>query len=375
MTDQSLSRALLPTGIRDELPTLARQKACAVQAMLELFQGYGYWLVNPPLVEFASAATPRGALQALDASAQKMLAVRTDITPQIARIASTRLHAMPRPLRLCYAGDVLRASGSMLRPERQFTQAGIELLGCDAVSADAEVIGLAVQSLQMLGLKGVTVDICLPPLPEVLLDAQNASAQHRQVFLEALHSRDTGALIGLPDTLRQFGGLLLEQHGEARMVLPRLQTLSWPQTVRPWMQQLAELVTLLEKLALSDVRYSLDLAEQQGFSYHTGVSFSVFAEGVRGEAGRGGRYAVSGSGETATGFSLYLDPLLRALSSAARPSRLLVPFATERATVEKIREEGVVVFYHDDAPLSSQAAQAQECNGFWDSQQQQIIGV
>jgi ATP phosphoribosyltransferase regulatory subunit len=263
----------------------------------------------------------------------------------------------------------------MLRPERQFTQAGIEVLGCDAVSADAEVIGLAVQSLQMLGLKGVTVDICLPPLPEALLDAHNASDEQRQAFLEALHSRDIGALTGLPEALRQLGTTLVEQHGEAKVTLLRLQAQVWPEAISSWMQQLAQLVALLEKLALPEVRYSLDLAERQGFSYHTGISFSVFAEGVCGEAGRGGRYAVSGSRETATGFSLYLDPLLRALPPATRPPRILVAFATERAIMETLRQQGVVVFFHGDALPDQQAAQAQECNGFWNSQQQQIIWV
>ena len=107
---------------------------------------HGYERVKPPLVEFeenllsgAGAAMAQDTFRLMDPISQRMIGLRADMTPQVARIAATRLANAPRPLRLCYAGQVLRVKGSELRPERQVGQVGAELIGADAAAADVEV--------------------------------------------------------------------------------------------------------------------------------------------------------------------------------------------------------------------------------------------
>ena len=146
MMDDAPNPALLPAGLADVLPPHAETEARAIEAMAESFAAHGFQRVKPPLLEFeegllsgSGAATAEQTFRLMDPVSQRMMGLRADITPQVARIAATRLGAAPRPLRLSYSGQVLRVRGSQLQPARQFAQAGIELIGPDAADPFADV--------------------------------------------------------------------------------------------------------------------------------------------------------------------------------------------------------------------------------------------
>ncbi|WP_270935802.1 ATP phosphoribosyltransferase regulatory subunit, partial [Falsiroseomonas oryzae] len=178
MTDDPPSPALLPAGLADLLPPEAEREAALVEAMVEVFARHGYERVKPPLLEFedslfagSGAALAEQTFRLMDPVSQRMMGLRADTTPQVARIAATRLARTPRPLRLSYAGQVLRVRGTQLAPSRQLPQAGIELIGPDLPEADAEVAAVAVEALAAIGIGEPTLDITLPRLSPALLDA------------------------------------------------------------------------------------------------------------------------------------------------------------------------------------------------------------
>ncbi len=134
--DASTNPALLPAGLRDLLPPEAETEAAAVETLMEVFAQHGYERVKPPLLEFedslfagSGAAVAEQTFRLMDPDSQRMMGLRADTTPQVARIATTRLARAPRPLRLSYAGQCLMVRGSQLAPDRQIAQAGIELIG------------------------------------------------------------------------------------------------------------------------------------------------------------------------------------------------------------------------------------------------------
>ena len=134
---------LLPAGLADGLPPEAGHESLLVARLVARFAAQGYALVKPPLVEFEEsllngigAALREHCFRLMDPVSQRMMGVRPDMTPQVARIARTRLARAPRPLRLCYAGEVLRVRGTQLRPARQFEQVGAELIGASSAAAD-----------------------------------------------------------------------------------------------------------------------------------------------------------------------------------------------------------------------------------------------
>ena len=173
--------ALLPAGLRDTLPPDAGYAADLVQQLRACFAGYGYDWVEPPLVEFedtllegAGAPLAPETFRLMDPISQRMMGLRTDITVQVARIATTRLAKAPRPIRLAYAGDVLRVKGKQLRPERQFTQIGAELIGTEDAAADVEAVTMAIDGLTRLGVRKLSVDLTVPALVTQVLAALDA---------------------------------------------------------------------------------------------------------------------------------------------------------------------------------------------------------
>ena len=153
--DDPINPALLPAGLRDLLPPDAETEAASVEALMEVFAAHGYARVKPPLLEFADSllagaggAVAEQTFRLMDPDSQRMMGLRADTTPQVARIAATRLATAPRPLRLSYAGQCLLVRGSQLAPDRQIAQAGIELIGPDTPAADAEIVLVGAEALK-----------------------------------------------------------------------------------------------------------------------------------------------------------------------------------------------------------------------------------
>ena len=344
MTDYA-QLALLPEGLHDDLPPFAGHEARSIERLVAQFEAHGYERVKPPLIEFEEsllagpgAGVARHMLRLMDPISQRMMGLRADMTTQVARIAATRLKNAPRPLRLCYAGQVLRVRGSQLRPERQYAQAGVELIGAEGVAGDAEVVLLAAEALQALGIQDLSVDLTVPSLVPLLTQALGLAAAEGEAARQALDARDGAAVDNLAPAVRQQLGDLMRIAGPADSALKGLAGLALPAPARALYDHLAALVAYLGtgngKLTLT-----IDPGESRGFEYQTGVSFSLFASGVRGELGRGGRYSLAG-GESAIGFTLYLDSLMRAIPKATAVERLYLPFATSGERARQLRAEG-----------------------------------
>ena len=340
-------KALLPPGLGDILPPDAALEAAVVERLLATFAAHGYERVKPPLVEFeesllagAGADMAGQTFRLMDPVSHRMLAVRADMTPQVARIAATRLASAPRPLRLSYAGQVLQVKGSQLRPERQFGQVGAELIGATGAEADAEVVLVAAEALREAGVEHLTVDLNLPTLIAALVQGLGLDSELLPRLRSALDRKDEAAVATLALRGAEIIVRLMRSAGPADRSLPMLLALDLPDGAQEERQRLSEVVALV-RAAAPDLILTIDPVEHRGFEYHTGVSFTVFARGVRGELGRGGRYDI-GKGESSTGFTLYTDSLMRALPATDRRRRLYVPLGASATTAAALRREGWV---------------------------------
>ncbi|MGO1079327.1 ATP phosphoribosyltransferase regulatory subunit [Inquilinus sp. CA228] len=348
MTDAP-NAALLPEGFYDVLPPDAAQEAAVIERMMAVLGGHGFDRVKPPLVEFedtllsgVGASMARHTFRLMDPMGSRMLGLRADMTVQVARIARSRLAAAPRPLRLAYAGQVLQVRGTQLRPERQFAQVGAELIGGAQPAADAEAALLAVEALQAVGVDRLALDLTEPTLVPALLGALDVDGGAATALRHALDRKDAAAVAQHGAAAAAALGGLLAASGPADAALAALSGIDLPAVTRPILDRLAEVVRLIRASA-PELMVTVDFVEHRGFEYHTGVAFTLFARGARGEVGRGGRYRANGAeGEEATGFTLYMDTVLRAATPPQAPRRVFLPRGTARGEGAALRAEGTI---------------------------------
>jgi len=340
MTDPT--RDLLPEGLEDRLPPGAAAAARVERAALAAMDAYGYDLVRPPLIEFEKSMAERmdgfatrRMFRFVDPRSLRTLALRADMTVQVGRIAATGLAAAPRPLRLCYAGQVARIAGDQLDPRRESLQVGAELVGSDTVAAAAEIVELAIETLEAMGATGVSVDFTLPDLVDTLaseefpLEAWQVPDVRRE-----LDAKDAGAL-------KAAGGEaylpLLYAAGPFEEAVARLSRIDAKGALA---SRITGLKQIAERVA-GRARLTLDPSERHGFEYQSWFGFTIYADGVRGALGRGGTYRIGGSDEPATGFSLYPDELFDAVEAGTAPREaVFLPVGHDREAAARLRSEG-----------------------------------
>jgi ATP phosphoribosyltransferase regulatory subunit len=337
--------ALLPAGLRDLLPPDAETEASAVEALMTVFAAHGYQRVKPPLLEFEDSllagsgiAVADQTFRIMDPDSQRMMGLRADTTPQVARIATTRLASAPRPLRLSYAGQCLRVRGNQLAPDRQLAQAGVELIGHDSPEADAETVLVAAEALAAVNLTRVSFDLTLPMLVPSLLDDAGFKGPDRVALSRALDRKDAAAVARHGGPLVPALTDLLLAAGPADRALAALHQAKLPGLAGVLAERVAQTVAAI-RTAAPELRLTVDPVEFRGFRYETGISVTVYAPGRHEELGRGGRY-ISGDSEPATGLTLYPDSILRVAPPRQARPRVFLPFGTDRGLAASLRADG-----------------------------------
>lgn len=350
MNDPS-NKALLPAGMHDGLEPEAAQESEAARQLVRSFDAWGYGLVKPPLMEFEDSllsgngqAMAAQTFRVQDPVSQRMLALRPDMTLQVARIAHSRLSNAPRPLRLAYSGQVVRVKGSQQRTERQFAQVGAELIGAEGPAADVEVVLMAAEALQNAGVKNLSVDLGLPTLAPTIIDGLDLDGDTLAALNTALERKDAAGVQALADKLGDAAPALnaiLDAVGPARAALDKLSAIDLPGAAAEQRDHLKAVVDGI-LAARPDMVLTLDPVERRGFEYHTGVTFALFAKGVMGELGRGGRYSAGSNGhaEPATGLSLFMDTVMQALPTSEPRKCVCVPFGTAPQVTQDLRNDG-----------------------------------
>ncbi|HEX8486686.1 ATP phosphoribosyltransferase regulatory subunit [Sphingomonas sp.] len=368
-----MTLALLPEGLHDRLPPLADAAAALEARVLEAARLHGYERVDPPLAEFAEGLATRlkaggltDAVRYVDPISQSTIAIRPDITAQVARIAATRMAHHPRPVRLSYAGSVLRLRSPQLSPEREARQIGCELIGLDTVAAAAEVVAVAVEALAAAGAASPSIDFTLPDLVDTLAAGPLPVAPERIALLrERLDAKDAGGVAALAPAYLP----LVAAAGPFASALERLRAFDTTGALASRLDGLARIAA-----GLGDrITLTLDPTERHGFEYQSWLGFSLFAGGVGREVGRGGTYTIvheDGAEEAATGFSLFADPLVT-LGGTPDRRRLFLPLATLPADGAALRAQGwvtVAALEPDDT------AEAQLCTHVWAGGEARDIG-
>lgn len=333
---------LLPEGLGDRLPAAAAAAQVVRRALLDAFGSHGYDRIETPGIEFEKSLASRMAgvqvrrmFRFVDPASLRTLALRSDITVQVGRVAATSLAEAARPLRLCYAGQVVTIKGDGLDPARERLQVGAELIGNDSVAAAAEIVSLAIEALRAAGATGISVDFTLPDLVDTLAESAlplppgSIDAVRRE-----LDAKDAGGLVAA-------GGQaylpLLTAIGPFDLAIERLAAIDAGGALSSRIAGLREIASRVT----GKTRVTLDPSERHGFEYQSWFGFTIYGEGVAGALGRGGTYRILGRDEAATGFSLYPDPLIESLSTTPASENLLfLPLGHDGEAAARLRAIG-----------------------------------
>ncbi|HDP88644.1 MAG TPA: ATP phosphoribosyltransferase regulatory subunit [Thioalkalivibrio sp.] len=357
----NLDHWLLPEGIDEALPDEAERLEAYRRRLIDLYHAWGYELVMPPFIEYLeSLLTGTGhdldlkTFKLTDQLTGRMMGVRADMTPQVARIDAHRL-GRTTPTRLCYLGTVLNTRSDGFGGTRSPLQVGAELYGHAGIDSDIEIIALMLETLRATGVRDVYVDLGHVGVFRSLVRDAGLSDEQEAAFFDMLQRKS------IPEINEFLAGLavdpasserlrrLAEFNGDAEVIDVARELFGGAAVaVGDALDYLAAVVAAVQA-RFPDVALHVDLAELRGYHYHTGVVFTAYVPGEGQEVARGGRYdeigKVFGRARPATGFSADLKTLARLsceAEEAAAPavSRIFAPAGADAATVAGLRAKG-----------------------------------
>ena len=376
---------LLPEAIEDVLPAEAARVEALRRTLLDHFRAHGYRLVAPPLVEHLdSLLTGTGrdldlqTFKMVDPLSGRMLGLRADTTPQVARIDAHLLNE-PGVTRLCYAGSVLRTATTGHGDTREVVQIGGELYGHAGIASDREVMQLLLSALGRAGAARLHLDLGHVGVYRALANAAGLDATGEgsdSELFNALRGKDFAGVreftATMPDALRDALRALPGLYG------PATTTIESARKVLPDLPGIASALDAIANLAAAAAGVDaihVDLADLRGYHYYTGATFSVFATGDNGaviDCGRGGRYdgvgRAFGRARPATGFTLDLRRLAMLVGDTAASDAIQAPGDPDPALAKLVAQlraqgEAVVVALPGEAVDAAPARRALERQG------------
>lgn len=381
-----LSAWLLPEHVADVLPAQARHVEALRRGLIDVARGYGCELVMPPLLEHLESLLSGAdrwldlkTFKIVDQLSGRLLGVRADSTPQVARIDA---HLLNRDgvTRLCYCGPVLHALPDGLHSTREPLQFGAEIYGHAGLEADLEALDLGLDCLREAGVGEVVLDLGDARIVRGILAGVMVGPEALESVYEALASKDSAtlreAVRGFPEPACNALQVLITLYGDAKVLDTARRTLP----SRPLVQSaLDDLQWLSSRIALAHpkVRIGFDLADIGGNGYYTGPRFAAYAPESPDAVVRGGRYdevgAAFGRNRAAVGFSLDVKALAEIAPAGTKPAAIRAPWAEDdalRIAVRQLRRRGQTVMRV--LPGHEAEAQAFDCdrelvheNGQW----------
>ena len=346
---------LLPAGIDELLPEDARRLESLRRQLLDLFDSWGYDLVVPPLVEYLeSLLTGTGSeldLQTFKVTDQltgRMMGVRADMTPQVARIDAHHLRRSA-PSRLCYMGTVLHTLPDGFAGTRSPYQVGAELYGHAGIESDAEILCLMIEALRLCRIEALYVDFGHVGIFRSLSKRAGLAPEQEAILFDMLQRKALPEMheyldsLGLSAEDHNYLAALATLNGDAEVLAQAQSMLAGAgEAVQSALDNLAAVAAMVNR-RMPDISLHYDLAELRGYHYQTGVVFAAFAAGYGQEIARGGRYddigQVFGHSRPATGFSADLRSAI-AIGRLDLQSRkaILAPALEDAALRSKITE-------------------------------------
>ncbi len=351
-----MNQWILPDYVEDMLPDGASYLESLRRSILDLYKAHGYLYVIPPMLEYIESLNSSGqdmdldTFKVVDQLSGKLMGVRADITPQVARIDS-QLIQNDEVTRLSYAGSVLRTKPASFLQSREPFQIGAELYGFKGIEADLEIQTLLIKTFNTIGINNPVFDFNHLDIFKSLITSSNLGHDQLNLLYQAVQKKDKSEVVLLTKSLdkknRDALIALVSLYGdisilkEAEKVLPQDKVI---------INALQFLNAMDKALKSNDFKISYDLSDIRGYQYHNGLVFSVYADHCYSPIALGGRYDNIGSffgrNRAATGFTMDLKNILALFPNGKKVKAILAPKSAEielQNIIESLRQKGEIV--------------------------------
>ena len=367
-----MKNQLLPEGFRDSLPELATKENRVNSTFIKLMEINGFLLVKPPLLEFESSLffllddnEDANSFRVLDPISQKMMGIRSDITVQIARISCGSLVELPRPLKVCYSGEVLRVNNNSLNLSRQSTQIGSEIIGIEQNDCENEIITLMIESLNCLRIKNFFINFTMPTLISAIVKDFKLSKTDLEFVRDRFNNKNLDGLEKISKRLKIISDALIDSVGDAKLNLKKLKKIKFTKKIKIEIQSFIKIISRIIK-DFPDLKILIDPLEIDESNYHTGIAFKVFSENFK-ELFSGGNYKVSN--ENCIGFSGFTESLLlESFMKKKSIKKILIPKYSDPKLKKNLQKKGFFTFQAIKKLNKQQIkieANKQECNYYF----------
>ena len=346
----------LPDYVEDMLPDEAVYLESLRRSILDLYQAHGYFYVIPPMLEYIESLNSNGqdmdldTFKVVDQLSGRLMGVRADITPQVARIDAHLIHN-EEVTRLSYAGSVLRTKPASFLQSREPFQIGAELYGFKGIEADLEIQTLLIKTLNTIGIKTPVFDFNHLDIFTSLIASSNIERDLLDRLYEAMQKKDQSEVKSLTQSLdkknREALIALVSLYGDVNILKEADKVLPQDKAIKNALQFLNQIDKALKE---SDIKISYDLSDIRGYQYHNGLVFSVYADQCYSPIALGGRYdnigASFGRKRPATGFTMDLKNIVTLFPNGKKAKAILAPQGNDAGlekAIETLRQQGDIV--------------------------------
>ena len=346
----------LPDYVEDMLPDEAVYLESLRRSILDLYQAHGYFYVIPPMLEYIESLNSNGqdmdldTFKVVDQLSGRLMGVRADITPQVARIDAHLIHN-EEVTRLSYAGSVLRTKPASFLQSREPFQIGAELYGFKGIEADLEIQTLLIKTLNTIGIKTPVFDFNHLDIFTSLIASSNIERDLLDRLYEAMQKKDQSEVKSLTQSLdkknREALIALVSLYGDVNILKEADKVLPQDKAIKNALQFLNQIDKALKEY---DIKISYDLSDIRGYQYHNGLVFSVYADQCYSPIALGGRYdnigASFGRKRPATGFTMDLKNIVTLFPNGKKAKAILAPQGNDaglQKAIETLRQQGDIV--------------------------------
>ncbi len=329
---------LLPEGFRDGLPEIAELECQINSFFLDLMRLNGFMTVKPPLVEFESSlffltkdSDNINSFRVMDPLTQKIMGIRSDITMQVARIACGSLSNVNRPLRLCYAGEILKVKNNNINLSRQFTQIGSEIIGVGDNYCLNEIINLIIEILNKLKIKKFIINFSMPNLIKLIARDFKLNKSDYEILVNCYRNKNIHKIKNISTNLFEMSEYLLGGIGNIDKKVDYFKKYRLPKNIE---KEIVNFIDEIKKIKAEflDCEIIIDPLEIDESNYHDGFCFKIYSENSK-ELFTGGGYKVEN--ERCVGFSGFLENLI--LESSIKTPKKKKIFVENNLDFKKIK--------------------------------------